>query len=347
MKKILRLLCIVTAAASAVMMMSPAALAAQPASEYNEQVREMELRLEEKYDLDITYPFDSNGYAAISTGSLYILDETLESITPSLVRQVSGYYRDRFGKRLTYAYTWSDLTAVDMSEAELGNFMEGDALIRIFVPNRHAAISGDSPLTVAHEFGHAFHLMCAAQYGEEQMQQEWLSFNGSYDYSAGNIVENPDELVFASGYGAVSYHEDFAEVFAYGFVCNKAGMGLSPRLIRQNAYTSFGLKMNYIEKLLPLYLTGTEGAASNMQRIYSAPSAVNYRGARLSGAYMQYSGFYEPRLVRDGLLSLLGIRASEVQWISEIGGWYVVSETGMHYVAFPGGIWGEFSEMAA
>ena len=51
-------------------------------------------------------------------------------------------------------------------------------------------------------------------------------------------------------------------------------------------------------------------------------------------------GYAYPRYVLRGIMSSPEINEeiATSQWNTQIGGWYVVSTTGNHYLVFPGGV---------
>lgn len=61
----------------------------------NANVDERILQLEQKYGIEITYATDEDGRACIGTGALATLDYALDSVTPTVVKQVSNYYEKR------------------------------------------------------------------------------------------------------------------------------------------------------------------------------------------------------------------------------------------------------------
>lgn len=295
--------------------------------------------LEEKYYINIRYDTDPDGSANIGTGSLAILDNTLAAITPEVVRQLSAYYENRLGQRLTYYFIYSPFQRMNLSYDVLGSFDYTTAVIELYLPSRAGGVymSGDGPLTVAHEFGHAYLEMWTSFYGRDKFEREWTAMNGGYSYYGNEGGEIYDPNTFASLYGATTYEEDFAEVFAHAFTRNKAGMGMYDTLVAGGKWTNLGKKVNYLEKMLGYYLNNTETAVSNYKRAYETPVSIQYENMVFSGDYLQYMGCAQPRYILRGMMSAMGMEIDGYEWILELGGWRVVTSSGLELIIFPGG----------
>jgi len=316
------------------------AQAADSVSEHNQSVEAMVAEISQKYYIDIEYPYyTSNGVkkASIDTAMLKNLDEALSYATPSLVRQVSNFYEDLCGRRIRYVYIYSNMYTT--GEVIIGAFDERYATIELYMPpnNSPSVTAFADPLTVLHEFGHAFHLMYMRSYGRERMQREWTAFNSGNSYSAANIINNPNSSVFVSGYAATMFEEDVAETFAHAFVRNRAGLGFTGQMSQNGQVTSLGKKVQYVEKMLPRYLSNTEQAVANFRKTYSTPSSIVYNEMKFSGAYLQYAGYHETRSLLAGALKFHGKRdqVASATWITEIGSWYVKYNNGSAAYLFP------------
>lgn len=321
----------------------------QPQAPQNADVEAKRLTLEQKYGVNIRYDVDPDGTASIGTGSLATLDKTLEQITPQVVSQVSAHYQKTRGKALTFSFVYSPFQQMGFGFDVLGSFEYATATIELYIPSygRDVAMTGDGPLTIAHEFGHAFHAMAAPQYGEQQLEREWLACNGGVPYNGPYFVPDYNETAFASSYGATNYDEDFAELFAHLFVRGKDGMGMGALLQRGGQSTALGKKAALVEKLLGLYIGNAQTAAANLRKVYAAAPTVTYKGVVLGGESLQFMGCAYPRYILRSLLYEIGLEAQQSTWVYEIGGWEVASAHGT-YLVFPGGEWHRLSgQMAA
>lgn len=294
--------------------------------------------IEETYGIAIRYDTDQNGEAIIRTRDMMVLDEALSYVTSGIVRQVSSFYEGKTGEKITYYYTDK---AYDLKNPELivlGQFDEEKSTVYVYVPSdKGAYTTGSAPITILHEFAHAYHKMVAGLYGAEKMEREWTALNGDVSNNEGYMVYPYNKTVFISSYAASGYQEDFAETFAHAFVRHKEGLGFSHRIRIGEKQTAIGKKVAYIEALLPRTLNDAQGAVSNLRRVYSAPVFLYYQGVRLSGEDMQFMGYAAPRNVLGSVLSYYGIASDSSKWIKEIGGWQVKSTSGQYYLAFPGG----------
>jgi len=308
----------------------------------NYRVEARRTGIEQRYGIRIRYDVDPNGAASIGTGALATLDTVLGYLTPDAVRQLSDYWEARTGNRLTFAFVYSPFqhrNSVATGEV-LGSFNPRAALIELYIPafDANVFISGESPLTIMHEVGHAVHLMMISLHGEERLHREWTALNRSAQYvgRAANVRHDPS--VFVSSIAAVSYEEDFAETFAHAFVRRNAGQGFSHQLrTAGGGLTPLGRKVNFLEELLALHFGGNQQMLANYRRVWTAPIVLEHSGLRLSGDYLQYIGFTHPRFVLRSLVSMLDIEMESYEWVSPIGGWIITDTAGVRYTIFPGG----------
>ena len=305
----------------------------------NDAVDAYIVKLEEKYGVKITYDTDPSGRASIGTGNLTTLDRALLNVTPQMVKQVSAYYKNTLGKPLSFAFRYSPFNDLDVNVEILGSFNKQEALIELYMPSssKGTFITGDSPITILHEFGHAYYNMFVSYYGEAKMEKEWTILNDGVRYNPGYMMYAYNKVAFMSSYGATSLGEDFAELFSHAFLRHNDGQGFSHRLATNSQKTSLGKKLAFIETMLPMYLKDTDAAVKNLRRVYSAEIFVYYDDVRVGGEHLQYAGYAYPRYVLNGLLSEYGIKAKETHWIKEIGGWYVIDSANGYYLIFPGG----------
>lgn len=305
---------------------------------YNENVAKIAQEIEEKYNIDITYPIRKSGYAAVGAQTLRTLEQSLEYISPELVSEISNYYKKTTNskQRICVSFEYPPLS---LSESLLASFNTKEGRLRIFIPSSDGGmlISGTNPSAIVHEMGHAFHELAAAGYGEESLASKWDSYNGKYSYSSGDL-KNLDESVFPSPYACSSYNEDFAEVFARAFTANRAGLGISHNLSNsEGKVTGYGKKMLLLKTLISDYVTNNEKALANIEKIYSTPRYLTFGDIKMSGVSLQYIGFAEPNGVYAAIEKSLNIKTANSYWIKEIGGWYVESTKGNKWYAFPGG----------
>lgn len=311
--------------------------ASSRAEEYNEAVRLKRNELQEKYGIRILYPL-GNSYAGIGTATLATLDTCLDYMTPSFTKQLSRWYKENTGYQLTISFT----NAPDFADTESGHPVAGftfeKALLQVYVPaisDNRATATGCSPTAIIHEFGHAYHEFLKEQYGASQLLKDWKAMNGGTTYQ---LRTSWDKSLFVSQYASISYDEDFADTFAYGFVCNRPGFSISSQLQADGASTGLGKKISFLEKQLPLYMTQMSAATANLAKCRSTAPSITWRGLRFSGNTMEYIGYNAPYGILKGTLHSVGLSEHQsATWERQIGGWVVVSNTGKEYAVFPGG----------
>lgn len=308
----------------------------------NEELEAKRLQLERAYSIRIAYELDPSGTASIGTGALDILDQTLGWITPQVVSQVSAYYRETVGNRLTISFVYSPYQKMGYAFDVLGSFDDDIGVIELYVPayGRDVAMTGEAPLTVAHEFAHAFHGMARQKYGGEKLEAQWLALNGGQEYRGmyGPAVAY-DSTAFITSYSTTSYEEDFAEVFSHAFVRHRDGMGMGPQLEQNGEETALGEKLALVEMLITKLISDSDQAVENLSRCRTADTYLDYQGVRLQGEELQFMGFSYPRYILRSILHDMGLEEEESQWVSRIGGWQVTGTEGDTYLVFPGGEW--------
>ncbi len=146
-----------------------------------------------------------------------------------------------------------------------------------------------------------------------------------------------NQVTFMSSYGATSLEEDFAELFSHAFVRHNEGQGLAHRLLNGERRTSLGKKLEFIEKMLPMYLSDTQAAVGNLHRAFTAPYSLYYQDVKLAGERLEYIGYAAPRFVLSGIMSHYGLKLDDGAWLADIGGWQVKATDGNYYLIFPGG----------
>ncbi len=311
---------------------------------HNQRVQAKADELRQKYAIAISYPTftqDGQEVAGVFPETLETLDMALSYVTPYVVQQVSQYYQQTTGYRLKFTYSYQDMAGDGNGGIEMtvGGFDDKTGVIHLFIPRpgRGAMITGDAPMTIVHEFGHALHLMLVNKYDMGELEQSWNSYNQGIPYSEANIAKNPSPLVFISGYGATNYYEDFADTFAHGFVCSRPGLGLSKRLTDSGGnLTALGQKIRKVEAVLTTYFPDSTQAHKNFSKVFSTPGAVQYQGLTFSGVYLQHMGYPEARYLPVYYLSLFNdIPESGYTWIPELGGWSAKDSTGQMVVVFP------------
>lgn len=309
------------------------------AEDKNAKVEEKRLALEQKYNIVIRYDVDQDGTAAIGTGDLATLDVALSPVTAAVVRQVSSYYEQKLGSKLTFAFQYTRYHQPDANVEILASFNTETADIELYIPSSSAGTftTGASPITILHEFAHAYYFMFADKYGKSNMEKEWVAINGGVAYNEGFLAYAYNKVTFMSSYGATSLEEDFAEIFSHAFLRHREGQGFSHRLMNGDRLTALGKKVAFIEKMLPMYLTDTGTAVANLHRIYTNPINLYYQGIKLSGEQLEYVGCTYPRYVLNGILGYYGLKQESNRWIFEIGGWEVKATDGQYYLVFPGG----------
>lgn len=315
-----------------------AANSSQPTpDQYNSEVSSYAKSLEEKYQVQIKYPIRSDGYAAIGTATLATLDSTLGYLSPTVVKQLSRFYYETYGKGLTleYDYLPEDLQKKDI--AALGFFSSDDAKIQLFIPTKGAnmTLSGNSPFTILHEFGHAYYIYLAHKIGSVSIKKDWDVLNRGFDY-LGEPVK-ADRESFMTSYATVNFEEDFAETFAYSFGCNRDGLGINHRLVTPEGRTTIlGKKVEYIQSSFPRYLKDTDQALNTLETMRQTRPFKQYTDLKLSGNSLEYMNFNQPAGVLPNVLASLKIEPVSTEWHWQIGGWLVKDTTGGEYLVFPG-----------
>ncbi|MDR2909708.1 MAG: hypothetical protein LBU86_07485 [Oscillospiraceae bacterium] len=320
---------------------APPGISFEKPRETEAQIDARSKELEKKYGLAIKRDNGGSGESCVGTAALDALDLALESVTPAFVRQVSGYWQKRAGKRLSFSFTYSPKGATALGLGVTGFFDVENAVIEIYLPDysRGASLGGESPLNCLHEFGHAVQYMLMELHGEAALEREWGKLNGEKAaYTFGEYPEHYDETVWISAYASTRYEEDFAEVFAHAFLRHREGMGFASRLTDgEGKYTVLGKKAAYIEKLLKLYAGNPGEVIGNMRRLYLAFESREYKGLTVSGDYLQFGGCPAPRYLLAGLLSSMKLTPDIGAWVNDIGGWEVTTGEGKRFLIFPGG----------
>jgi hypothetical protein len=299
-------------------------------------------QLEEIYGISVAYPLTKSGSSAIALNSLEIMEGALATVTPSVVRQVSAYYYEKLGHRLTFEYslTSKGLNATSESIAVAG-FQPATGSIYLFLPTSSAytVMTGDNPISIVHEFGHALHYMIMDSYGEEKLRSEWVAMNQGVPYTSVFKETSPDDRTFITSYAATKYEEDFAEVLGHCFIRNKAGQGFTGQLSVGGARTSLGQKVAYMDALLARYFPNDAQMLANFRKTLNAPTRLTYQGMNFNGSHLQFIGYPQPRYVLDGCLNVLEKERESAIWIREIGGWYVCEPNGNELLIFPTLLW--------
>lgn len=342
MKKLLSF-AIVIAVALSVLAMPAYSAETLSTDEYNSQISAEVKSLEKKYGISITYPITSNGYAGISLNNLSTLDMSFSNVTPSVIKQISAYYKTINGRQLTIEYALSGTTVSKNGGVMLAAFEVDTSIILVLLPSRagDAIISGENPIAIVHELGHAFHLMVMDKYGKSDLESKWIKFNNGIAYDPNADFASPNKRVFISGYAATSYEEDFADTFASVFVRNKAGQGFKTYLQKDGETTGLGKKVNFIGELIPKYFKDSDEALDNYNRIYKTATSMTFEDCKFSGEYLQYIGYPQPKNVLKGIQNGLKITSEQSTWIRKLGAWRVITDKGKEYFLFPGGTYFE------
>lgn len=315
--------------------------ASESAEDSNEKIAESAKKIETKYGISIKYPKNRDGDAMISMNNIETLDRSLNTMTPGLVKQVSSYYEKKNGRRIEFVYYFADSDYSYGGGVLMAAFEPKSSKIYVFLPTKagRAIISGENPIALVHEVGHAFHLMCMDLYGEQKMTSEWTKLNGSYRYDSQGLNNNFNESVFISAYATTKYEEDFAETFAHAFVRTAAGTGFYKQLSKNSEPTTLGKKVSYIEKQINTYINNPEQAIENLRKIYKTPMNMTFEGITFYGDNLQYIGYPQPKNILKGIMNGLGLKSQKSTWVRSLGAWRVVATDGEMYYIFPGGAW--------
>lgn len=316
----------------------------------NQEVEELAQALEDVYGITILYPTmtaeDSRQLATIFPETLRTLDQALATVTPGLVRKVSAYYYNLNGRRLTFEYVNADMRGPygekHQPEVQVGGFHRYTSRVRLYIPDleEQGIATGDNPLTIVHEFAHAFHYMLTDRYGYVSMEKRWLELMEGHSFAP----ETVDQTVFITQYASTTYDEDFAETFAHAFVCNRPGLGISNRLYWQEGTntktTPLGEKVAYIERMLRITMPNNLEMLDHYRLVYSTSVSTGAAGLRLSGPHLLFINMPEPRLIPLTLLNNLHVNEKHTVWFPSLGGWYCKDQNGSHLVLFPEGTYG-------
>ncbi len=316
----------------------------------NREIEELAQELEEKYGITILYPTitweNSQQLATIVPETLRTLDEALSLVTSRLVRKVSSYYYDLNGRRLTFEYVNADMRGpysdTNQQEVQVGGFHRNTSRVRLYIPalEEQGVATGDNPLTIIHEFAHAFHFMLTDRYGYTAMEKRWLELMEGDSFAP----EHVNDRVFVTEYASTGYDEDFAETFAHAFICNRAGLGISHRLSRREGKstvtTSLGKKVAYIERMLRVAMPDNLEMLDNFRMVYSTPVSASAAGLRLSGLHLLFINMPEPRTIPLTFLKSLYVNERNTVWFPSLGGWYCKDSFGNHLMLFPEGTYG-------
>lgn len=321
---------------------------------HNNQVDSAIEILEDKYNIDIIYPTYNSGFykiSAIYPETLETLENTLSYLSESSIKELSDYYKNEYGTKLIVEYKFKDLDATN-SEDKLvtASFAPEKSLLEIYIPkpDSNSSLTGDSPMNILHELAHAVHIMYNNTNNEKSFEQNWIALNGEYKYDDDNLSNNPNINVFASGYAASDYLEDFAETFTVVFISNRDGLGLDKRLIQNNKLTPLGTKIEMVNDVLLACFGDDKIIQDNLHSAFSTPRILNYKGISLSGLYLQYIDMPEARYFPLGILNKFSdLSVNEYVWIKNVGGWTSKSPSkyadNKYILVFPDATWGKTS----
>lgn len=313
--------------------------------ENNKQISTRAKELEKKFGIDITYPTKDNGYAQITMNNLETLERAFDTATPHLVKQISSYYEKRNGSKININYVFSKEGFGYNGGVLMAAFERSTSMIYVFLPANSgtAIISGENPIAIVHELGHAFHLMCVDKYGMDKMRAEWSKFNAGISYNPYGGFNNPDKKVFITGYASTSFEEDVAEIFAHSFVRIYAGTGFKNHIYSNGKLTNLGQKVAYVERLINTYISQPQSVIANYRRVYSTPTSMTFEGVKFSGEYLQYIGYPQPPNILNTILRELDIAPKKSTWVRKLGAWRVTDQYGDMFFIFPGGSWSSAS----
>lgn len=319
------------------------------AGQSTQSISGLKTEMEQKYSIQIRYPKDDNGEARISAESLLTLDMALMNATPAVVRQISRYYSNNTGSALTFSFVYHDM---DVSQAERGLILAGFdpslALIEIYLPinNSRAYVSGENPVTILHEFGHAVQIMMTGSTeSQSQIEIEWKKLNGKLSYGVNSMTENVNPRVFVSAYASSAFAEDFAETFALALCGGRDGLGLMNQLYKDGQQTRLATKLNDIIQRIPNHFSNSQELVANLQKAFTSSTVYQFEGISFSGGYLQYRGYPQPKNIYRGLVAALELSVDEATWVRDLGAWRVTDTNGKEFFLFPGGTWCNANEM--
>ncbi len=160
-------------------------------------------KIKEVYGLTVN---DPDKALQNSTEYMEMVNQVLESISPTFMKALVGYYEK---KGIPFAFTVSKPTqeALDLNAGGFTSyFTELD--IQMFVPQGSFQGGMTVPI-IAHEFGHAIHY--AIEECDPSFQEKLIALNKGVKYH--NSFSIDDSYIFANDYGVTGYYEDAACIF--------------------------------------------------------------------------------------------------------------------------------------
>jgi hypothetical protein len=206
---------------------------------------------------------DANKYLSGKNGEFYMteIDRCLSLFSPEFILETVDFYA-----YFNYAFVIS-LEGASTTEYASINIKDKTVLIKLH-QNDNPLLNGVTAHGLAHELGHAVHIIAEAYVGERTVQKDMRGFNGKFAYVGDSYERNWRErlhsAVFAYSYGMYSYEEDIATIFER-LVYDPDGMA---ERLSDPKNSALRLKTEYIRNMAYTYVS--ESCKAIFEPLYRA-----------------------------------------------------------------------------